>query len=316
MDHGTYDQHDEINLIRLVRRLEKSVARSDDWKPSVTLPAEEIWLKAQKTRQKVKFARRLLKNVEVNDFEPSASRIKHLNDFKIKLDRVDTFIKDIEMSSKPESHIPEPILPTLPVPRPPLTPSVSSNANLPPPTQPELSNPDLLSPPEASEKPQSSSPSVSTKGLTIVPPDPDELSPSLITTALPSLLPSHPPETAVASAFSRNFGPIPTNRKAGASTTLAHGSTVLHEELSSQLELMAQQLKRNAIHFSSSLEKDKSVVEDAQGKLEGNYDVMQKERVRLRDRSSASRSNTCLVIGVVALVLLLFMLMVSVIRFS
>ncbi|KAF9557481.1 hypothetical protein CPC08DRAFT_736730 [Agrocybe pediades] len=281
MDHGTYDQHDEINLIRLVRRLEKSVARSDDWKPSVTLPAEEIWLKAQKTRQKVKFARRLLKNVEVNDFEPSASRIKHLNDFKIKLDRVDTFIKDIEMSSKPESHIPEPILPTLPVPRPPLTPSVSSNANLPPPTQPEVSNPDLLSPPEVSEKPQSSS-----------------------------------PKTAVASAFSRNFGPIPTNRKAGTSTTLAHGSTALHEELSSQLELMAQQLKRNAIHFSSSLEKDKSVVEDAQGKLEGNYDVMQKERVRLRDRSSASRSNTCLVIGVVALVLLVFMLMVSVIRFS
>jgi len=79
---------------------------------------------------------------------------------------------------------------------------------------------------------------------------------------------------------------------------------------------MAQQLKRNAMHFSSSLEKDKSVVEDAQQKLEGNYDVMQKERVRLRDRSSASRSNTCLVIGVVALVLLVFMLMVSVIRFS
>lgn len=79
---------------------------------------------------------------------------------------------------------------------------------------------------------------------------------------------------------------------------------------------MAQQLKRNAVHFSNSLEKDKAVVEDAQIKLEGNYEVMQKERVRLRDHRGKSWGTTCMVVGIVLLVLLVFMLMVSVIRFS
>ena len=46
MDYGTFDQHDEINLIRLARRLEKSVAEPDDWKPT-----QSIWLKVQKTLQ-------------------------------------------------------------------------------------------------------------------------------------------------------------------------------------------------------------------------------------------------------------------------
>lgn len=83
-----------------------------------------------------------------------------------------------------------------------------------------------------------------------------------------------------------------------------------------QLELMAKQLKRNAMHFSNSLEKDKAVVEDAQEKLEVNHDVMQKERLRLRDHSGKSRGTTCMVLGIILLVLIVFMLMVSFIRFS
>ena len=79
---------------------------------------------------------------------------------------------------------------------------------------------------------------------------------------------------------------------------------------------MAAQLKRNAIHFSASLAKDQAVVEDAQQKLESNYDVMTKERVRLRDHRGKSGSTTCMVLAIVVLVLVLFMLMVSIIRFS
>ncbi len=79
---------------------------------------------------------------------------------------------------------------------------------------------------------------------------------------------------------------------------------------------MAKQLKRNAVHFSNSLEKDKAVVEDAQAKLEVNHDVMQKERLRLRDHSGKSRGTTCMVLGIILLVLVVFMLMVSLIRFS
>ncbi|KAG5721669.1 hypothetical protein E4T56_gene10434, partial [Termitomyces sp. T112] len=52
--------HDEINLVRLVRRLERDTP--DQPAKDITL---EKWIKAQGTLQKVKFARRLLKNVEL-----------------------------------------------------------------------------------------------------------------------------------------------------------------------------------------------------------------------------------------------------------
>jgi SNARE protein 1 len=93
-------------------------------------------------------------------------------------------------------------------------------------------------------------------------------------------------------------------------------SKVLHEELSNQLAQMATQLKRNAQHFSDSLVKDKAVVEEVQEKLEGNYTVMLKERLRLRDFRGKSGSTTWLVVGVIVAVLLMFVMMVGVIRFS
>ncbi|KAH9484822.1 hypothetical protein JR316_0001724 [Psilocybe cubensis] len=303
MDYETEPQHNEINLIRLVRRLEKSVANVDDWKPSASLRKEEIYLSALKSLQNVKFAKRLVKNIEADDFEPPPKKLQRLDDAKAKLERVESFLSNVEKTTKPEPKEPIPILPTLPVPRPPLTPS-----HIEPSQQQRSQSP---TPQELKEK--SPSPALSKNNLFITPPDPEEMSPTLITTALPSLLPSsYPPETATTSAFSRNFGPTPTARKLGGT----HASTAVQEELSTQLELMAQQLKRNAMHFSTSLEKDKAVVEQAQAKLEGNYDMMQQERVRLRDHSGKSRSTTCMTLGIVILVLLVFMLMVSVIRFS
>ena len=153
------------------------------------------------------------------------------------------------------------------------------------------------------------SPRISTTGLFISPPDPSEFSPTLITSAIPSLLPVNASDTASTSAYARSAAPIA--RKLGVGNSIA-----VQEELSSQLELMAAQLKRNAIHFSTSLANDQAVVEDAQLKLEGNYDVMMKERVRLRDHRGKSGSTTCMVLAIVALVLVLFILMISIIRFS
>ena len=66
--------------------------------------------------------------------------------------------------------------------------------------------------------------------------------------------------------------------------------------MAEQLAKMATQLKRNAIHFAGSLEKDKAVVQDAQEKMERNYDGMTKERVRLRDHRSKSWGTTGIVI--------------------
>lgn len=68
--------------------------------------------------------------------------------------------------------------------------------------------------------------------------------------------------------------------------------------------------------FSASLAKDKAVVEDTQEKLESNFDVMHKERVRLRDHSGKSSSTTWLTFGIITAVLSLFMLMVFIIRWT
>lgn len=123
-----------------------------------------------------------------------------------------------------------------------------------------------------------------------------------LSTQLELILPS-------TTAYSRSATPIA--RRFGVGNSIA-----VQEELSSQLEMMAAQLKRNAIHFSTSLAKDQAVVEDAQQKLEGNYDEMMKERVRLRDHRGKSGSTTCMVLAIVALVLVLFIFMISIIRFS
>ncbi|KJA13587.1 hypothetical protein HYPSUDRAFT_49770 [Hypholoma sublateritium FD-334 SS-4] len=303
MDYENTIQHDEINLVRLVRRIEKSAAKEDDWKPRAAEPKEQICLRAQKSLQNVKYARRLLKNIEADEFEAPSTRITYLNGIKIKLDRAEAFLKEVELSSKPESRRPSPILPTLPIPEPPRLPSSTLEVS------PQASHEHSIGTLASSEPIEKSlSPRISTQGLFISPPDLEEFSPTLITSTLPSLLPSNPAETATASGFARNFGAVPTAR--------GQTSTAIQEELTSQLELMAKQLKRNAMHFSNSLEKDKAVVEDAQGKLEVNHDVMQKERLRLRDHSGKSRGTTCMVLGIILLVLVVFMLMVSFIRFS
>ena len=244
-----------------------------------------------------------------------SKRIMQLNDTKIRLDRIEIFLKDCEKvrsrflwlliiivitlakQSKPEVVKPIPILPTLPIPE---LPSEST-----PPAYSEIDK----SFESQSQTMAKKSPRVSTTGLFISPPDPSEFSPTLITSAIPSLLPVNASDTASTSAYARSAAPIA--RKLGVGNSIA-----VQEELSSQLELMAAQLKRNAIHFSTSLAKDQAVVEDAQQKLEGNYDVMMQERVRLRDHRGKSGSTTCMVLAIVALVLVLFIFMISIIRFS
>jgi len=79
---------------------------------------------------------------------------------------------------------------------------------------------------------------------------------------------------------------------------------------------MAAQLKRNAHHFSETLARDQAVVEEVQQKLEGNFGVMQKERVRLRDHGGKSGSTTCLVLAIIAAVVVLFVLMIVIIRIT
>jgi len=130
----------------------------------------------------------------------------------------------------------------------------------------------------------------------------------LIPTSQMETLPSEPlvPPTLPASSSATS--------KITATPTILQNSRALQEELSEQLALMATQLRRNVTHFSDSLVKDKSVVEAMQEKLEGNFEFMKKERIRLRDFRGKSGGTTCLVITSILVVLIAFMLMVLVIR--
>jgi SNARE protein 1 len=93
-------------------------------------------------------------------------------------------------------------------------------------------------------------------------------------------------------------------------------STALQQDLSEQLAQMATQLKRNAMHFSESLAKDQVVVEAAQEKIVENYDVMVKERSRLRDHRGKSGHTTRLVMLSLLVVVVSFIFMFFIIRLT
>lgn len=117
-----------------------------------------------------------------------------------------------------------------------------------------------------------------------------------------TLLPADPPSAAAPSTK--------------ATPVFLQNSYSIQEELSAQLAQMATQLKRNAQHFSESLEKDKALVQETQEKLERNHDVMSKERVRVRDHHSKSWGTTWLVMLSMLVALVGFILTFFVIRLT
>ncbi|KAJ7130137.1 hypothetical protein C8R44DRAFT_774941 [Mycena epipterygia] len=279
--------HDDINLRRLIRRLEKSASDSQ-W----TTSADDTWIKVQGTLQTVKYARKLLGNVELDDVDPTPKSMQRYGDFKAKLDRIDAFMQGLEKRTAPKRTRPEPILPHLP----------------PPPEEPEPAPPQLqrASPPDAIAVPgeDPTSASLPTDNLLFSVSDvartsfSSSVSPPL-TTLLPPSFPSATKSTTTA-----------------VEPRLLQHSNARQRDMSDQMALMATQLKRNAMHFSELLANDQRVVEETEQKLEGNFGYMQKTRVRARDLRGKTGSTTCLVVLIILAVTFLFMLMVSLIRFS
>ena len=118
---------------------------------------------------------------------------------------------------------------------------------------------------------------------------------------------------ASASLFSGNSSAALAPASTGA---ILQNSRAIQEELSEQLAQMATQLKRNALHFATSLENDKGIVLEAQEKLERNYDVMTKERIRLRDHHSKSWGTTWITILSIMVAIIGFVLTLFVIRLT
>jgi len=106
--------------------------------------------------------------------------------------------------------------------------------------------------------------------------------------------------------------PVPNSTSASAFQT----STALQDDLANQLAQMARQMKENTIHFSSSLAKDKGVMQEVEEKLERNADVLGKERVRLRDHRGKSGNTTWIVILSILVVMVGFFMTFFVIRIT
>ena len=127
-------------------------------------------------------------------------------------------------------------------------------------------------------------------------------------------------EGAVASSILLPSGiPVPSLASAGDSAPaqgLSQHGTALQEELSVQLAQMACQLRRNAEHFSTALAADQAVLRSTEEKIGENYDVMKRERVRLRDHRGRSLGTTCLTITSVLVVAVAFLVMFFLLRFT
>jgi len=278
--------HDKINLGRLIRRLEATLAE-DTWHQG---SQQAVWVKAQGILTKVKFATKLLKEVESNDPNPTPKANQRYRKFELTLSRIEASVLDKHLA--PPVTRPIPLLPQIPLPiETPASPKSSDSATL-----------------DGVESPE--------------PPD-DIPSPVGDHLLLPADLPSSPPTSTSFSfpppAFdSTHTSGLPprTARTLMPAPAFLQNSGVVQQELSEQLAQMAAQLKRNATHFSETLAKDQAVVEDAKAKIEGNFDVMQTQRVRLRDHRGKSGSTTCLVLLSILAVVISFVVMIFVIRMT
>ncbi|GBE80445.1 hypothetical protein SCP_0301600 [Sparassis crispa] len=265
--------HDRINLARLVRRLEKTVA-SEDWTDD-RLPA--TWIKTRGTLQKLRHARKLLKNVELSEDFDNAAMFQRYEDMRQTLDRLENTVLEVDKRVSPKAIRPEAILPSLSIPsaptdvsrlslepmQPQFSPGLSSELAVPP-----LSAQDLLLSP--SNEPVLYHPPI---GLSAIP-----LPPYFVPTPTPAK-------------------PTPSTSKPTATPAFLQNSAAVHEELSTQLAQMVTQLKRNALHFSGSLEADKAIVVAAQEKIERNHEVMTRERGHLRVVGGKTLSTTWIVIS-------------------
>jgi Membrane fusion protein Use1 len=187
----------------------------------------------------------------------------------------------------PKAARPEPFLPHIPIPT-----TVNGTA-------PRLS--EATTPPSLNIAP----PPLPTGDLLLFPSDQSTLLPPSSSNLLTS------PNTLLSPV-----APASAKKSVATATAVLQNSSALQQELSDQLAQMASQLKRNAIHFSESLARDQAVVDDTQVKIEGNHDVMMKERIRLRDHRGKSGLTTCLVLMSLLVVVISFMLMFFVIRFT
>ncbi|PCH41992.1 hypothetical protein WOLCODRAFT_72899, partial [Wolfiporia cocos MD-104 SS10] len=275
--------HDKVNITWLVRKLEKTVA-DEDWNASGILPPN-TWIKTRTTLQKLKYAWKLLNNVEM--LEDDLESPKRYEQLRKLLERLDNLVTEADQCVKPVSKGSSPLLHMLPL-------HVSS---LPKP---------IITTPESPIPAQPGRPAE------------DPIFSDAITPA-----PVHPIQRQHFSRIRAPFLCPPTfptvspDISSGAPAFKQNSAAIQEERLSAQLAEMATQLQRNAAHFAGMLEKDKTVVLEVQEKLECNYGAMSRERIRVRDHNrSKSWGTSGIVLLSIVVALVGFIMMFCAICFT
>jgi hypothetical protein len=89
----------------------------------------------------------------------------------------------------------------------------------------------------------------------------------------------------------------------------------MHDELTTDLSRMAQQLKLNSQAFGDTLSNDDQVLKEAQQAVTNNLERMKNERQRLDTHYAKSWGTSFMTFGVVLFVTIMFVLVFFTIKF-
>ncbi|KAG9126648.1 hypothetical protein FRC07_002620 [Ceratobasidium sp. 392] len=301
--------HNQVNLARLLRRLEKAVD-TQDWSYQNLTERSARWVQAEGMLQSVAYARQLLSSIRTSEgMEIDGStdsihdvRSQYLKNTEAKINHVEAALADIKDRSQPSQSKPPSFLSHVPPPRP--KPAarpeiiVTSSASKPS----ELDSSDALLP--AGEA-QLTLPSPENDLLPTTPvpePEPKLSAPNPSDSPRESLIPRSRPSESTSTA------PLPDM------PAFMHTSLQTQEDLSEQLAQMAAQLKRNAQTFAAQLHEDNALVQLAHDQLEGVHTRVKTERTTLRDFRGKSGYTTCMVMGAVVVVMISWVMMFFLIK--
>ncbi|KAJ1304776.1 hypothetical protein OPQ81_005912 [Rhizoctonia solani] len=297
--------HNQVNLARLLRRLEKAV-QTQDWSYQSLTEGSATWIRAEGMLQSVAYARKLLSSVRGDEDSPSSSMSSssdYLQAIENKITTLESVLSDVRSRAQPKKSKPPSYLSHVPPPRPKPVSQPTITVTSEEVKSPEEMTSEALLPIEEQEK-----------GPELRGPESD-------------LLPSTPlPEPEAnygrpATSVSTSESLLPPRYRSSASTSpttelpaFMHTSLQTQEDLSEQLAQMAAQLKRNAQTFAAQLHEDNALVQLAHDQLEGVHTRVKTERATLRDFRGKSGYTTCMTIGIIIVVVISWVVMFLMIK--
>ncbi|ELU42734.1 Use1 domain-containing protein [Rhizoctonia solani AG-1 IA] len=291
--------HNQVNLARLLRRLEKAV-QNQDWNYQSLTESSATWIRAEGMLQ-YRVGSTPLHNMTFGYRNP---RSEYWQATESKIAALESVLNDVRsVSNRVNFYLPKPKAPSylshVPPPRPKLTlqPTVTITAD-------EIKSPEEIT------------------SQALLPVEERELEPRspqsalLPTTAFPDFGGKH----TRAEPSDSLLPPRPQHSSSNSPTTdlpaFMQTSLQTQEDLSEQLALMAAQLKRNAQTFAAQLHEDNTLVQLAHDQLEGVHTRVKTERSTLRAFSAKSGYTTWMTIGIIIVVIISWVSMFLMIKIT